>query len=77
VEAKIKEIKEEKEGSAKLRREVSDLKETVKQMTAEAASQATAAQQLGESAKMAKAKAEAAYTRVRIYFMKNSSSVIV
>lgn len=64
VEAKVKEIKEQKEVSEKLRKEVSDLKETVKEMTAEAASQATAAQQLGESAKEAKTKSDAAYSKV-------------
>lgn len=66
MEAKVKEIQEQKDGSEKLRKEVSDLKDTVKEMTKEAASQATAAHQLGESAKDAKTKAEAAYTKVCI-----------
>jgi hypothetical protein len=58
--------KEEKETLAKLRREVSDLKITAKQMLAEAAGEATAAHQLGELAKVSKAKAQAASVRVRI-----------
>lgn len=63
--AKVKEIRDEKEGSDKLRKQVSKLKDTVQKMTDQAAAQATAAKELGESAKEAKAKAEAAYSRVR------------
>jgi hypothetical protein len=57
-------LKAEKDTTAKLTHEVDELEGTVRQMTAEAASQAAAALALGESAKEAKARAEAAHQRV-------------
>lgn len=65
----MKEIKEEKDSSTKLSKEVSKLEDNLKRITEEAASQASAAHELGESAKEAKAKVDAAYAKVRTFFL--------
>jgi hypothetical protein len=75
VQAERKEIQDEKEVAAEPKREVSDVLETLKQMNADDASQATAAQRLGDSANVAKTKAEAAYTRVCICYMNSPPSI--
>jgi hypothetical protein len=67
-------MKEEKDRSAKLWREFSDLNDTVKHMTAEAASQAAAARQLGESAKLLNAQGSGSIRTGAHLFYEQSSS---